>query len=33
MGKTFMLQKEILKTEEMNEDDFYADTWKDKKSE
>ena len=31
MGKTFKLQKELLKTE-MNHDEVYSDTWKDKKS-
>ena len=28
-GKTFKLQKEILKTE-MNQNEVYSDTWKDK---
>ena len=32
LGKTFKLQKEILKTE-MNYDEDYSDTWKDKISE
>ena len=32
LGKTFILQKELLKTE-MNHDEFYSDTWKDKKDE
>ena len=32
LGKTFKLQKELLKTE-MNLDEVYSDTWKDKKSE
>ena len=32
LGKTFKLQKEILKTE-MNHDEVYSDTWKDKKHE
>ena len=32
IGKTFKLQKELLKTE-MNQDEVYSDTWKDKKSE
>ena len=32
LGKTFKLQKELLKTE-MNHDEVYSDTWKDKKSE
>ena len=31
-GETFKLQKEILKTE-MNHDEVYSDTWRDKKSE
>ena len=30
LGKTFKLQKELLKTE-MNQDEVYSDTWKDKK--
>ena len=32
LGKTFKLQKELLKTE-MNHDEVYSDTWKDKKHE
>ena len=32
LGKTFKLQKEILKTE-MNHDENYADNWRDKKHE
>ena len=32
LGKTFKLQKELLKTE-MNHDEVYSDTWKDKKDE
>ena len=32
LGETFKLQKELLKTE-MNHDEVYSDTWKDKKSE
>ena len=32
LGKTFELQKEILKTE-MNHDEVYADNWRDKKGE
>ena len=32
LGKTFKLQKELLKTE-MNHDEVHSDTWKDKKSE
>ena len=32
LGKTFKLQKELLKTE-MNHDEVCSDTWKDKKSE
>ena len=32
LGKTLKLQKELLKTE-MNHDEVYSDTWKDKKSE
>ena len=32
LGKTFKLQKEILKTE-MNHDEVSSDTWRDKKSE
>ena len=32
LGKTFELQKELLKTE-IDHDDVYSDTWKDKKSE
>ena len=32
LGKTFKLQKELLKTE-MKHDEVYSDTWKDKKSE
>ena len=31
LGKTFNLQNEILKTE-MNHDEVYVDTWKDKKN-
>ena len=31
MGKTFKLQKELLKTE-VNYDEIYSDTWKDKES-
>ena len=31
-GKTFKLQKELLKTE-MNHDEIYADNWRDKKDE
>ena len=30
LGKTFILQKELLKTE-MNHDEIYADNWRDKK--
>ena len=30
IGKTFKLQKELIKTE-MNHDEVYSDTWKDKK--
>ena len=32
LGKTFWLQKEVLKTE-MNHDEVYSDTWEDMKSE
>ena len=32
LGKTFELQKELLKTE-TNHNEVYSDTWKDKKSE
>ena len=32
LGQTFKLQKELLKTE-MNHDEVYSDTWKDKKHE
>ena len=32
LGKTFKLQKELLKTK-MNHDEVYSDTWRDKKSE
>ena len=32
LGKTFKLQKELLKTE-MNQDEVYSDTWKEKKHE
>ena len=32
LGRTFKLQKEFLKTE-LNHDEVYSDTWKDKKSE
>ena len=32
LGKTFKLQKEILKTE-INYDEVYSETWRDKKSE
>ena len=32
LGKTFELQNEILKTE-INQDEVYSDTWKDKRSE
>ena len=32
IGKTSELQKELSKTE-MNHDEVYSDTWKDKKSE
>ena len=32
LGKTFILHKELLKTE-MNHDEIYADNWRDKKSE
>ena len=32
LGKTFKLQKELLKTE-MNHDEVYSNTWKNEKSE
>ena len=32
MGRTFILQKELFKTE-MNYDEIYADNWRDKKDE
>ena len=32
LGKTFEIQKELLKTE-MNHDEIYADNWREKKDE
>ena len=32
LGKTFKLQQEILKPE-MNQDEFHADSWRDKRNE